>query len=308
MAIDGTSNNTAVNFGTKYAKIASKQGDNLFSQLFQFFSKKPVSNVTESAMNRFVKLDENMMTEALNCDINFRQPYVAPNDAIPAVQPKAYPFKIKRVAKNNSKKDWKEMYAFYKPSDPAKYNRVLNFIKKNKNLTDKSLAPKIANMVCKLSDNYGIDPEIIVKALEAETGGYKFTPDVMVNKDSKYKGVMQVDLDNIKIMYADESKANDKSLSDKERRIAYSHRFFRADDKRINQLKRKYKTPEALYAAIQKDVSLGLEVGIMVFKSKLNYHQGNVDAALGSYCGKGYKMPRTAKYPKKIYPVPTYAA
>lgn len=143
--------------------------------------------------------------------------------------------------------------------DTKRYSDILAFIKNNKNLSDKSLAPKIANMVCKLSLDYGIPPEITVSILRVESGGYKFTPDVMVNPDSIYKGVMQVDLENIKIMYADEKNANNKTLSRKERAIAYSHRFFRQDDVRINELKQKYPTPEKLYEAIQKDLLLVLK-------------------------------------------------
>lgn len=200
---------------------------------------------------------------------DFNQHYYAPNDAIPDYKAqleknlRILPKKTVTLSFSFSfsfrEPSWTEAYNNFTMRDTKRYSDILAFIKNNKNLSDKSLAPKIANMVCKLSLDYGIPPEITVSILRVESGGYKFTPDVMVNPDSIYKGVMQVDLENIKIMYADEKNANNKTLSRKERAIAYSHRFFRQDDVRINELKQKYPTPEKLYEAIQKDLLLVLK-------------------------------------------------
>jgi len=208
---------------------------------------------------------------------------------------------------------WKGEFQEYQPTNQVKYNRVLNRIKKNKNLSNKGDAKYIANMVCTLSDRYGLDPEITVSILERESQ-FNFTPRVMVHKGSQYKGVMQVNPEIIRCMYANPKDANNKKLTLKQRKEAGSHVHYAHDDARISELKTKYPTPEKLYEAIQKDVALGIEVGIMAYKASLSMNRGSTTAALAQYCGNQYKFPADSlntsnnPIPRKIYPIPQYKA
>lgn len=152
---------------------------------------------------------------------------------------------------------------------PDVYNKALN------------KANKVTDMVMKNCKKYNITEltPIIVTMLSVETGGFCFTPRVMKNSRSQYKGVMQVNLDAIKTLYKDKSSSN--------------ARF-------IEELKGKYKTPGELYSAIQTNVELGLQVGILFFKTKLRGTGGNVAKGIKSYCGGQYSYDYSLKTPDKI--------
>ena len=125
---------------------------------------------------------------------------------------------------------------------------------------------------------------------------------------------MQVNPEIIRCMYANPKDANNKKLTLKQRKEAGSHVHYAHDDARISELKTKYPTPEKLYEAIQKDVALGVEVGIMAYKASLSMNRGSTTAALAQYCGNQYKFPadslNTSNHPipRKIYPIPQYKA
>ncbi|MBS4760856.1 MAG: hypothetical protein KHX03_09190 [Clostridium sp.] len=194
-------------------------------------------------------------------------------------------------------------YKDYKPKDEAKYNKVLKHVSKK---ASGEKAHGIANMVCSLSEKYGIDPEITVAILEKETGGYNFKDSVMVNPGKQYKGVMQVDKTTIECMYADGDAWKKMKSGTRKAILSYDHRHFKADDERIAELKKKYPTEDALYQAIQKDVSLGVEVGIMAYKGKLSRAKGDTRKALAQYCGSQYKLPPDSTAVRKIWPLPEY--
>lgn len=207
----------------------------------------------------------------------------------------------------SEKTDGKTAYLYdfkdYIPKDKEKYQKVTTYVEKN--VKDKEKAIAISNMVCSLSEAYGIDPEITVGILKKETGGFVFSDKVLKNPGRKYKGVMQVDKTTIDILYANPKDANNTKLSRYERAIAYDHRHHVKDQTRIDELKKKYKTTEELYNAIQNDVELGLEVGIMAYKGKLSRTKGDTVAAVRQYCAGQYVL-SSDTIPARIWPLPQY--
>ncbi len=203
---------------------------------------------------------------------------------------------------------WKNEFVNYRAKNMVKYNKVYDYIKKcaDDHGNSKADIKAIANMVCKLSDNYGIDPELIAPILGTESGGFVFTPRVMSGRKS-YKGVMQVDFTTIETLYAEDYSSKKKYPSKHAEAISYDHMHCKQDQARIDELKKKYKTPQALWEAIQTDVSLGVEVGIMAYKMKLHKHKGDVKAALAEYCGNQYKLPSDSTAIRKYsLPLPSY--
>lgn len=132
---------------------------------------------------------------------------------------------------------------------------------------------------CSKYDVEDLSP-LIIDMLGNETGGYVFTDKVLKNPKSQFKGVMQTGPAALKGLYADKTSS---------------------DAKHIKELKKKYPTTDKLYKAIQTDVELGLQVGILVFKMILRSKQGNVKNSLKQYCGNQYcynyapKIPTTLK-------------
>lgn len=197
-------------------------------------------------------------------------------------------------------------FKFYTPRNYVKYNKVLKIINNNPNIDNKDEAKAIANMVCDLSDKYGIDSEIIVNILAKESGGFVFTPATMDPKSKSHKGVMQVDETLVKTICAKTEDSTNTKLPEIDRRIAYDHKYFEQDQKRIDELKKKYPTAKAMYNAIKNDVALGVEIGIMVYKSKLRLTKGDTIQAVKKYCGNNYTLPKDSTAVRKIYPVPQY--
>ena len=146
-----------------------------------------------------------------------------------------------------------------------------------------AVASKVTDMVIRNCTEYDV-PEIvpvITNMLGAETGGFNFSEKVL-NKNGSAgcpKGSMQTDLKTIAALYN-----NDKS----------------SDVQFIKELKKSYKTPDALYSAIKTDIELGLKVGILIFKQKLRANGGNVNLAIKAYCGGSYKYDYPTKVPYKI--------
>lgn len=215
--------------------------------------------------------------------------------------------KIQETPKvKNGMTDYLTEFNNYKPKDTQKYNKVLQYVKSNLQKTDTKRAVPIANMVCSLSEKYGIDPEITAAILDHETGGFNFSEASMNPSKKKYKGVMQVDKTTIECMYADGNAWKKLKSGSLEAIHSYDHRHYIADEKRISELKKEYPTPESLHKAIAEDVVLGLEVGIIAYKGKLSRKKGNTRLALSEYCGNQYKLPNNSSVPTKIYPIPRY--
>ena len=205
----------------------------------------------------------------------------------------------------------------YKPKNQQEYNKIFNFINNYKingkicNI-EPERAEAIARMVCSLSEEYGISPEIVITILANESGGFNFSDEALGEKLKKgqkkfiYKGAMQVDLENIECLYGYSlnKKHPDPIHND---RIQYDHEhYYQKDIARINELKQIYKTPQDLFNAISKDVSLGVEVGIMAYKGKLCRAHGNTKEALRQYNRGHYFFPNGNNIPKKINNIPEY--
>ena len=142
-------------------------------------------------------------------------------------------------------------------------------------------ANTVTDMVMKNCSKYEVADltPVVITMLGVETGGFNFSSRVMKNPKSQFKGVMQTNLDAIKSLYND-SKSSDAKF--------------------IKELKSKYKTPNALYTAIQTDVELGLQVGILVFKAKIRGAGGNVAQGVKNYCGNQYKYDYPLKTPNAV--------
>ena len=256
--------------------------------------------------------------------LKHEQENIAPRDAtrvhIPSVELEQNYYSEKatvqrtELLKNfiNGRTAYLEIYKDYVPKDKQKYQIVNNYVQKKYaaqrgGKVDENEVKGITNMVCSLSEKYGVDPEIIAGILNAETGGYVFSDKVMKNPGRQYKGVMQVDKETIECMYADPNawKTKGKRLTRHQYAVSYDHRHFAADDERINELKKKYPTVDALYQAIQSDVSLGLEVGIMAFKGKLSRAKGYTGKAVSQYCAGQYRV-ASDTIPARIWPLPKY--
>lgn len=152
---------------------------------------------------------------------------------------------------------------------PQAYNKAL---KKANTVTDMVIKN------CKKYDVSDLTP-VIMTMLGVETGGFNFSSRVMTNPKSQFKGVMQTNLDAIKALYNDNKSR---------------------DVKFVKELKSKYKTPAALYTAIQSDVELGLQVGILFLKTKIRGAGGNVARGVKSYCGDQYKYDYPLEVPSTV--------
>ena len=161
-------------------------------------------------------------------------------------------------------------------------------------------------MFCKLSDDYGLDPEITAVVIGHETGGFVFSPENLAGRDD-VKGVCQAKRPIIDALYASYEDRKNKSLSDYEIALAYDNWHFRQDMARIIEIREKYPTSDDLWKALETDVSLGVEIGIMVFKMKLDVKGGNTKTALAGYCGNQYFLPPGATMKMQYeLPLPKY--
>lgn len=276
-------------------------------------------NTAQAAQNEFKAL---MLENSLKEDL--QKQYVLENDATRVHTPGlefAEKFNVEdlKIAKNinllktlDGKIAYLEMYKDYVPKDTKKYQIVENYVRKhmaaqNSGNADPKKVKGITNMVSALSEKYGVDPEVIAGILNVESGGYVFSDKVMQNPGRQYKGVMQVDFTTIECMYADPNdwKTKGSKLTKHQYAVSYDHRHFAADDARIAELKKKYPTPEALYKAIQSDVSLGVEVGIMAFKGKLSRAKGYTSKAVYQYCNGQYSV-KSDTIPARIWPLQRY--
>ena len=227
-------------------------------------------------------------------------------------EPLPRPEKDEPAQLQDGKTAYLETYKDYQPKDKQKYQIVKEYVRKNmaaqnSGYADPAKVEGVTKMISALSDNYGVDPEIVAGILNIESGGYQFIDHVMVHEGSKYKGVMQVDFTTIECLYADPDawKENGQNLTKHEYAVSYDHKHYAADDARINELKMLYPEPEDLYKAIQSDVSLGVEVGIMAFKGKLSRVKGSTSRAVQQYCAGQYKV-TSDTIPDRIWPVPEY--
>ncbi len=276
-------------------------------------------NTIKTAQNEFNAL----MLENSIKETNLR-PYIHENDATRVYTPDlkfAERFNVEDLKlaeninllkKSDGKTAYLEIYKDYEPKDKKKYQIVENYVRTNyakqhSGKIDKNAIKGITNMVSALSEKYGVDPEIIAGILNVESGGYVFSDKVMKNPGRQYKGVMQVDLETLECMYADPNdwKTKGSKLTKHQYAVSYDHRHYAADDARIAELKKEYPTPEALYEAIQSDVSLGVEVGIMAFKGKLSRTKGYTSQAVKQYCAGQYRV-TSDTIPERIWPLQKY--
>ncbi|MDE6137903.1 MAG: hypothetical protein K2F57_00365, partial [Candidatus Gastranaerophilales bacterium] len=141
-------------------------------------------------------------------------------------------------------------------------------------------ADKITKMVIEKCQKYDIEviAPVVAEMLGNESGGYNFTEDVMKNPGGNYKGVMQVDFKTCQCIYSEGGKIN----------AAWHKAHFSQDDARINEMKKKFPTAKALYQAIQNDVELGLEVGIIALKAKIHEAGNSVEEGIKKYTGGNY--------------------
>lgn len=196
----------------------------------------------------------------------------------------------------------------YNYKNDPNYNKVLAFITKgakehdNKKV-DAKRADEIVKEVLTICKKYNISDlsTIVAQILNIESGGFVFDDDVMVNSGSQFKGVMQVNFETICCIYGEAyagkvSKGKDKSgkdqfISSKRSSDVYKYdneHYYSQDASRISQLKKNYPTQKDLYQAIQKDPSLGIEVGIIAFKAKIGYAKGDVKKGVEGYCKGQY--------------------
>lgn len=175
------------------------------------------------------------------------------------------------------------------------------------NLSEEKIK-EITSMVVQLCRKYKISDlaPVITQILSNETGGFVFNDKVLKNSGKSFKGCMQVDLETCCCIYGmSQSSFKDfdgKMRQSKAKKQVYEYdqqHHFSQDMDRIKELKKKYPTPKALYQAIQKDVALGLEVGIIAFKAKLSYSKGSVSGAVSQYCGNQYRTNLTG-VPQKV--------
>ena len=65
---------------------------------------------------------------------------------------------------------------------------------------------------------------------------------------------------------------------------------------KLEEIKKRYPTPELLYEAIKKDPELNIRIGVILFKAKYNAADGNLALALKNYNGSSIKE----KYSKDV--------
>jgi hypothetical protein len=234
--------------------------------------------------------------------------YTCPTDAI---QGKKLPPKdASPLGLANAQETLEEAYKL-----DQNYKNVLQFIDKMAKQYGKKLTESdkeyIAKIVIEKCDKYGISDlsPVIVQMLAIETGGYNFTKKQMIHPKDSHKGVMQVRLEECCTIMSQAcpsfiDKDGESRKSNKRAAQVYideNNRCLKYDQERIAEIKKKYKTPKQLYQAIQEDVELGLEVGILVFKLKLSYGKGFIEDGLIGYGGKKYPSQITLDgIPEKI--------
>ena len=136
---------------------------------------------------------------------------------------------------------------------------------------------------------------IIAFRLGEETGGYVYPGESKEKKslhspDGTYFGSMQVDNTVLECIYGENSK---------NKRIKYDYEhYYSNDEKFINIIKKQYPTIQKLKDAMKTDVDLGLEIGILYFRSRLRFAKGNVNAAHEKYCGRS--IPSKVPHPKNF--------
>lgn len=256
--------------------------------VFKNLLPQNLENLKNKISSFFNGINEKILEKAIKSEAT------EPTDAIKDERPKFVPIKNKSI-KHTISYTKEDIYLIaidqcikrtpeLKNIQPAS-KRINTATKKYPALINKNSqkAKQVTDMVMRLCTEYDV-PElvpVITSMLGTETGGFNFSAKVL-NKNGKFgcpKGSMQTDLNTIGALYKDE-KSSDVQF--------------------IKKLKSKYKTPNALYRAIQTDVELGLQVGILIFKQKLRANGGSIKAAVRAYCGGSYRYDYPTKVPDKI--------
>lgn len=193
-----------------------------------------------------------------------------------------------------------------------KYSAIQTLVEKGAKAHGNNLSQEkieeITTMVIQLCDKYQIPDlaPVIAQILSNETGGFVFNEKALKNPGKSYKGCMQVDLETCCCIYGMTQSSfkdyDNKMRRSKQTKSVYEYdkkHHFSQDMERIKELKKKYPTPKALYQAMQKDVKLGLEVGIIAFKAKLSRSNGSVSRAVAQYCGNQYRA-NLSGVPQKV--------
>lgn len=228
------------------------------------------NNITDiKILNKYIT---NLQTKIIKKEID-----IAKKDSIDPIKRDPQYKKIYRIVDNQLvKRIYKGSHAgYYKTISELPQNIQAKYIQKAEDVT------KMVIEKCRKYDIEAIAP-VIAQVLAMESGGFNFTDSVM--KDNKlYKGVMQVNLKTCQCIFSE----GGKDYKD------WHKLHFSRDDARINELKRKYKTAQKLYTAIQSDVKLGLEVGIIALKAKIHIANNSVAGGIALYCGSNYKCDLT---------------
>ena len=145
--------------------------------------------------------------------------------------------------------------------------KVLNVINEDKHCAKNVDKIKMAQMILKVAKEFCIDPVVLACIIRQET---HFTPQYGKNG----QGYMQLVKISIEDMF--------------QRPKIY--------DKKLEEIKKRYPTPELLYEAIKKDPELNIRIGVILFKAKYNAADGNLALALKNYNGSSIKE----KYSKDV--------
>ncbi len=194
---------------------------------------------------------------------------------------------------------------FFKKNKSYKSWNSLSTADREKFQNNIELATK---MVLEMSDKYEVaDLAPVFIQMICHESGFDFDY-TLEKKNSQYKGVMQVGIDAICSIYGQGIEKPIDRGDGKLIKSSYSNDAYEAEQKRclkkdierINELKKKYPTPESLYEAIKTDVELGVEVGILTYKIKLAYSKGNVAAAQKKYCCGQYTCEIPTTVPRTV--------
>lgn len=221
------------------------------------------------------------------------------------------------TSSNNSKAKDKEYKNVYNIIELQLVKR-LAVKNKYKNIADmpKSMqadyrqkAEYVTKMVIEKCEKYKVEDlaEVVAEILGIESGGYDFSDKVLKRPGSQFKGVMQVNLEACCILYGEscpkfidfDGKVRSSNLKSEDYK-GDQKRHCKQDLVRINKLKEKYPTPQSLYQAIQKDIGLGLEVGILFLKYKISLKKNNVKAGIYAYGDENFKKYNFEYAPEKI--------
>ena len=134
--------------------------------------------------------------------------------------------------------------------------KVLSVIYDDKDCPKDVNKEKMAETIIKVAAEFDMDPVVLACIIRKETNFRQIN-------GANGQGLMQLT------------------------RISIEDMFLRPKvyDKKLEEIKKKYPTAEALYKAIQKDPELNMRVGVILFKTKSKAVKNNLSKALENYNG-----------------------